>query len=184
MKMPSFSARLHLPGTRLPLSVEVDVSDERMRLTAGDREVADWPMSDIAVAVQSDGFHLTVDNEEIVLNPADSAHFAEVIGLTGANLPEVVGNGRASDARSLAPSELKQLRYEFLKSRVSEMAELINSTSVAPEQVFSQWLKLLKDINRRHGSGSIPTHVFYELNTELLDLIPEPVTEPGTAPAP
>lgn len=180
--MPSFSARLHLPGTRLPLSVEVDISDERMRLTAGDREVADWPMADIAVAVQSDGFHLTVDNEEIVLNPADAAYFAEVIGLADANLTPNGENGRASGAPSLDPAELKQLRHQFLKSRVSEIAELVSSSSVSPEEVFAQWLKLLKDLNRRHGNGSIPTHVFYELNTELLDLIPEPVQESKTAP--
>jgi len=182
VKMPSFSARLHLPGTRLPLSVEVDISDERMRLTAGDREVADWPMADIAVAVQSDGFHLTVDNEEIVLNPTDSTHFAQAIGIADPSLTPNGGSGRASGPLSLDAAELKQLRYQFLKSRVSEIAELITSTSVSPEEVFTQWLKLLKDLNRRHGNGSIPTHVFYELNTELLDLIPQPGHESKTAP--
>ena len=55
---------------------------------------------------------------------------------------------------------------------------------MSPADAFARWLKLLKEINRRHGQGSLPLDQFYRLNTELLDLIPEPEPAPTVAPAP
>jgi hypothetical protein len=62
--------------------------------------------------------------------------------------------------------------------RVSQVSAALNSTSVSPAAAFADWLRLLKEINRRHRQGSMTSDLFYELNTKLLDLIPEPPTEP------
>ncbi len=66
-----------------------------------------------------------------------------------------------------------------LERRVTEVTEALRSETLTPAAAFAQWLKLLKEINLRHGRGSMPTDVFYRLNSALLDLIPEPafVTE-------
>lgn len=170
--MPLFSARLHLPGqTRLPLSVEVDVSDERLRVTAGDRLVADWPLAEAEVIAQPDGFHITVDSEQAVLSLADATEFAAVLGISAV---EVRAPGSKRGKSDLGKETLKELRYEDIEGRISDIAALLTSSSVSPSEVFTRWLRLLKEINRRHGNGSIPTHVFYEMNSRLLELIPEP----------
>ena len=39
-------------------------------------------------------------------------------------------------------------------------------------------VRLLKEINRRLGEGSLPTSLFYQLNTHLLELMPEPARRP------
>lgn len=79
--MSSFDARLRLIGRAgFPLGVVVDLSDERMILTAGNSAVADWPLDEITIAALADGFHIKVEGEEVVLNVADSARFAVELG--------------------------------------------------------------------------------------------------------
>lgn len=80
--MTSFDARLRLvsePG--FPLGVEIDLTGERMVVTAGGKELADWSMREIQILAESDGFHIEAEGEEIVLNVSDDARFAEELGL-------------------------------------------------------------------------------------------------------
>lgn len=80
--MTSFDARLRLlsqPG--MPLGVEVDLDGGRMIITSDGKEVANWPLGDIKVVVQSDGFHFEAEGEEVVLNVTDTRRFAAEIGL-------------------------------------------------------------------------------------------------------
>ncbi len=174
--MSSFTARLHLPGqTKLPLSVEVDVDEERMVLSSGHREVAQWQLAELEVEVKPDGLHLKIDHEEVVLNADDQEGLVRVLGLyddeTRRNLPPESPTIRKPNLDS---TTIGEMRHEDLKSRIAEVASMLASRSVAPSDVFAKWLRLLKEINRRHGQGSLPARSFYELNTELLDLIPEP----------
>jgi hypothetical protein len=62
---------------------------------------------------------------------------------------------------------------------MSGIAKALASDSVTPAAAFTQWLSLLKEINRLHGQGSLPTDLFYQLNTQMLDLIPEPSPIPA-----
>lgn len=180
--MSSFTARLHLPGqTKLPLSVEVDVVDERIVLSSGRRQVADWALAEVEVAAKPDGLHLTVDHEEIVLNADDVAGLARLLGANESRPGRMVANDSSpSQSRSLDPETMSEMRYGELKERIGEVRAMLASNSVAPSDVFSRWLRLLKEINRRHGQGSLPARMFYELNTELLDLIPEPPRSGGS----
>ena len=59
-----------------------------------------------------------------------------------------------------------------MRGRVDEVANSLTSDSISPAEAFARWLGLLKEINDEHGRGSMPSEVFYELNTRLLDLIP------------
>ncbi len=173
--MSLYAARLHLPGQRkIPSNVEVDVTAERVALTVGDRVLADWPIEDLDVVLQADGFHIRVDGEEMVLNVIDAAGLAEELDLSVRDPSAPKADEHNGAVLQLDSATTTRLRYEEVESRVSELAESLTSDEIQPKQVFSQWLKLLKEINRRHGEGSMPIHHFYDLNTQLLDLIPEP----------
>lgn len=187
--MPSFDARLHLPGrTRLPLNVVVDVSDERMIINSGREHLGEWALDGLLMDSRPDGFHLTLDQEEIILAVSDSAGFAELlasqhIGDDNGGKPVVDsprgehndnGKGKGISGRL---NDLEE-RYEDVKLRISMLAGALTDESVSVEDFFGRWLRLLKEINRRHGQGAIPSRVFYELNTELLDLMPAPATTP------
>jgi hypothetical protein len=196
--MSSFNARLRLPGhSKLPLGVEVDISYERMTLTAGDRTVAAWPLEELDIASRSDGFHIKVDGEEMVLKVADSTRFASELGIgkrpghlavVGTDRPayteltEADGhqnslprtNGQIFSPRPVAGITSGEDQLDDMKRRISDIAKALTSDSVSPAAAFAQWLKLLKEINRRHGQGSMSTDLYYRLNTQLLDLIPEP----------
>jgi hypothetical protein len=169
-ELSSFNARLRLPGrTRLPLGVEVDIHHERLTLTTGDRTVANWPLEKLEVTLLPDGFHIEVDGEEMVLNVADASRFAAALGVatpmagrpTPASLPVVV---REPDAEQL----------EDLRRRISDLARDLTSETVTPSEVFAQWLRLLKELNRLHGDGALPNPLCHQLTTHLLELIPEP----------
>jgi hypothetical protein len=79
-------------------------------------------------------------------------------------------------ASSLLPAERSTDvgQVDGIRRRISEVAEALASDSVSPAQAFARWLGLLKEVNYRHGQGSMTTDRFFELNTELLDLIPDP----------
>jgi hypothetical protein len=182
-ELSSFNARLRLPGhTRLPLGVEVDILNERMTLTAGERTVANWPLEQLDIIVRADGFHIRVDGEEMVLNVTDSKAFAAALGIEASPVrPVAAGVGQTST--SLRPTAFAQPtdpELEDLRRRISDFARDLAADAVPPADVFARWLRLLKEINRRLGEGSLPTSLFYQLNTHLLELMPEPAPAPAT----
>ncbi|HEU5111964.1 MAG TPA: hypothetical protein VFU96_01530 [Acidimicrobiia bacterium] len=181
--MSSFNARLRLPGhSRLPLGVEVDILNERMTLTAGERTVANWPLDQLEIVVRADGFHIRVDGEEMVLNVTDSKAFAAALGVEAAPA-RPIGAAAGQTSTSLRPTMLNQpsdAELDDLRRRISAFARDLAANAVPPEEVFARWLRLLKEINRRLGEGSLPTSLFYQLNTHLLELMPEPAPAPAT----
>ncbi len=188
--MPLFDARLRLPGhSRLPLGVEVDIDHSRMTVTAGDRRVGTWPLDRLEVAAHPDGFHISVEGEEIVLSVSESARFAAALGVgrtprpslgsrRSAN-PELLGNAKGVQPPASGTSEVSPPapvvvdHREALDKRISAVAELLESDEVSPAHAFAEWVRLLKELNRRHGQGSLPSDQFFLLNTKVLDLIPD-----------
>jgi hypothetical protein len=200
--MSSFAARLRMPGrSRLPLGVEVDISRERMTLTAGDREVGDWALDQLDIDSRLDGFHITVDDEEMILDVTDSTRFAIEVGIAGRRRASLVetpaldlprnglssikgqlnhqpaGSGESASPVPAAETSPDVGQVQEIRRRISEVAQALDSHSVSPAQAFAGWIELLKDINRRHGQGSMSADLFYELNTKLLDLIPGPTPD-------
>lgn len=191
-RVPSFDARLRLPGqTRLPLNVVVDVSDERMVIISGREQLGEWALDGLLMDSRPDGFHLTLDQEEIILNVTDPAGFAaqllgrQPVGEESRGRPVVdtpraehnVNGKRRGISGRLDDVDLED-RYEDVKLRISMLARAVIDESISPEEFFGRWLRLLKEINRRHGQSAIPSRIFYKLNTELLDLMPEPAGTP------
>ena len=84
--MTSFDARLRMIGqTGFPLGVEVDLTGERMTVTAGESRVADWVLAEIMISSLPDGFHIKAEGEEVILNVADKGRFATEVGLRNAD---------------------------------------------------------------------------------------------------
>lgn len=80
--MSEYQGLLRIGGdTGRPMSVEIDLTDDRMRLTAGDIEVADWSRDEFRIQALQDGFHVRAEGEEIVLDIREDARFALEIGL-------------------------------------------------------------------------------------------------------
>ena len=80
--MTSFDARLRMAGqTGIPLGVEVDLTGERMTLTAAGAEVADWSLGEIDIRSRPDGFHIYAEGEKVILNVTDRIRFASAVGL-------------------------------------------------------------------------------------------------------
>lgn len=174
-----FPARLYIPGqTKLPLNVEVDISEERLSLTAMGRTVADWPLGEVEIEVQPDGFHLEFDNEEIVLSVTDTNGFADELGVSEEDDTAPKGGLGNGVVLPLSSKRLSELRFEDVTDRTAKLADAMVSDTESPDVVFGRWLRLLKEINAQHGRGSLPTQYFTRLNTELLDLMPDP-SEPA-----
>ena len=168
----SFDARLRLPGSRLPLGVEVDILHERMTVTSGERTVAQWPLERLEVTRRPDGFHIKVDGEELVLAVSDPNGFAKAVGVSATPARDTLPpSGRIAALAESNDEELAELRR-----RISDLARDLTSNAVPPEEVFGRWLKLLKALDRLNADGALPHRVFSQLNTHLLELIPEPVT--------
>ena len=168
--MSTFTARLHLPGrAKLPLGVEIDIQHERMTLISGGRNVAVLPLEDLDVSSRSDGFHLSIDGEDVVLIVGDSARFAAALGIKEYRRLSVV-----KPKRRVVDSTSKEDGPTDLERRVLEVREMLRSEVVTPAEACSRWLGLLRDLNRQHGEGSMAPGMFYRLNTLALDMITEP----------
>lgn len=80
--MSSFEGRLRVEGDTGPdIGVEIDLDGERMKVMAGDVEIADWTLDEIRVAALIDGFHIRAEGEEIILEVDDDGRFAVDLGL-------------------------------------------------------------------------------------------------------
>lgn len=66
------------------IAVQIDLTDERLRLRSGDTEIADWSLNDIRVSAQSDGFHIRAEGEEVIIDLRQDAEFAVALGLRSA----------------------------------------------------------------------------------------------------
>ena len=179
--MTHFDARLRLPGrTRIPVSVVVDISNDRLRFDQGDTALANWPIEGVVVEALSDGFHIKFNDEEVILNVADAQRFAGELARARKPAPQTPTEALPAEPQrpenmferlnGVDPEEL----FATVKVRIAELRESLADQSVEPEVVFARWLGLLKEINVRHGQGAMPTPLFYRLNTELLDLLPVP----------
>jgi hypothetical protein len=182
-----------MPGlSRLPMSVVVDITDELMTLTTGDRKLGTWNLSKIEFVPGSDGFHIVLDDEEVVLGVVESDQFAAELGRkrvakrprvsAPAPVPSVVDlNGGTSNAVTRRLAEIgPDEQSRDVEKRIAALERDLESDSVAPEEVFRRWLRLLKEINLKHGQDAMPTSVYYRLNSRLLDVMPEP-KGPGRA---
>ena len=150
--MSTFTARLHLPGrAKLPLGVEIDIQHERMTLTSGDRTVAVLRLEDLDVTQQAR--RLPHDGRWRGRRP----HCERAVPV----------RSRTGDQGAPAPDRGEAeatCRHSHVQRGVSPRfgtthlatRQALRSDAVTPTQACARWLSLLKEINRRHGQGSMP----------------------------
>jgi hypothetical protein len=102
--MTAYDARLRLDGTdEAPISVLIDLSDDRLTMMAGEIEVGDWARDEIRISALPDGFHVRAEGEEIILDVTDDAQFALDLGLR--NAPPLLRRRMSALLRSDAPTD-------------------------------------------------------------------------------
>ena len=84
--MSEYDARLRIEGDREPpLSVVVDLTDDKLKLSAGNEELAAWDRQGMRVSALPDGFHIMAEGEAIVLDVTEDARFALELGMRNAH---------------------------------------------------------------------------------------------------
>jgi hypothetical protein len=172
------------------MSVTVDVTNEKLRLTADDRTIGTWSLCDIDIDSRSDGFHLRVDGDEAILTMTDAPRFAAEMKLTqpaptrpqnpvvnGAENIAKRANGSRIEGRIGGLGQEEQLAD--VRRQINDLREAFSDPAVSPALIFGRWLALLKALNLRLGEGTMPAPLYFRLSSELLDLMPSPaVGEP------
>jgi hypothetical protein len=141
-----------------------------MTVTSGERVVAQWPLERLDIAMRPDGFHIRVDGEELTLTVSESKQFAAALGVADPANGAIAPPHLPADGGGSHERELTELR-----GRISDLARDLTSEAVSPAEIFGRWLKLLKELDRLHAEGVLPNPLFHQLNSHLLELIPEPV---------
>jgi len=84
--MTVYDARLRIEGEATPpMRVLVDLTNDRLTMTIGEEEVADWERNEMRVSALPDGFHIRAEGEAVILDVEDDAHFALDLGLRNAH---------------------------------------------------------------------------------------------------
>ena len=100
--MTAYDARLRMERTdEAPISVLIDLTDNRLTMRSGEIEVADWARDEIRVSALPDGFHVRAEGEEIILDVTEDARFALDLGLR--NAPPILRRRMAALLRDDAP---------------------------------------------------------------------------------
>jgi hypothetical protein len=67
------------------LQIRVDLSEERLVLHTGARVLGDWPLDELLIRGEDDGFHIRVEGEEAVIHTNDDPGLALELGLRSAS---------------------------------------------------------------------------------------------------
>lgn len=84
--MSEYDALLRIEGEKEPpLSVVLDLSDDALKLSVGDEELASWKREEMRISALPDGFHIRAEGEAIVLDVTEDARFALELGMRNAH---------------------------------------------------------------------------------------------------
>lgn len=76
-----FESSLRLPGDASELRATITLEDDRIRMAAGQHEIGEWTLDDVAISRRHDGFHLQIEEEELIVTINDSDSFAQAVGI-------------------------------------------------------------------------------------------------------
>jgi len=68
-----------------PVQIELDLEDERVKIRAGSATIGEWPLSELGIRGQDDGFHMRAGGDEMIVDLTDDVAFALEIGLHSAS---------------------------------------------------------------------------------------------------
>ena len=78
------SMRMTNPGGAA-LEVLVDLTEERMILHTDSKILGDWPLADLLIRGEDDGFHVRLEGEEVIIKTNDDPGLALELGLRSAS---------------------------------------------------------------------------------------------------
>jgi hypothetical protein len=79
--MTSFDAQLRMADEiAAPITVLVDLTDDRLSLTTDGKRLASWRLSDIKIAPTANGYRIGAVGEEVILTVTNREKFATEIG--------------------------------------------------------------------------------------------------------
>lgn len=68
-----------------PVRVELDLEDELVTIRAGSALIGEWPISELGIRGQDDGFHMRAGGDEMIVDLTEDVAFALEIGLQSAS---------------------------------------------------------------------------------------------------
>jgi hypothetical protein len=81
---------------------------------------------------------------------------------------------RGDSTAEATTSPALRAALNHLRARVDLIEQSIAADTLSPREATHYWIGLLKECNDAHNHGMLPTSVFKELNTRLLDLFTNP----------
>lgn len=78
---------------------------------------------------------------------------------------------RLDDRPVLVPIDDAAVDNFDLLRRVEVVETALQSHAAGNRELTGEWLALLREANRRHNDGRLPTPAFMDLNTRLLDVL-------------
>lgn len=102
--MVEFTGNLKLPGERgSGLAVQINLDDGVLDLRSPSTELGNWPLEQVLIHAEPDGFHLRVQGEEAIITTNDDPAFALAVGLRHA--PPLLRRRMADLLRHDAPDD-------------------------------------------------------------------------------
>lgn len=84
--MGRYDAHLVIEGEETQATpVVVDLTGDRITLSIGEEEVADWSKDQMRIQALPDGFHIRAEGEAVILDVAEDAKFALELGMRNAH---------------------------------------------------------------------------------------------------
>lgn len=64
------------------VGADIEVTEGSLALIVSDHEIGEWPLDEVAIDAEVDGFHMRVDGEEFVFTTTEAAAFALAVGIS------------------------------------------------------------------------------------------------------
>ncbi len=64
------------------VGADIEVTEGSLALIVSDHEIGEWPLDEVAIDSEVDGFHMRVDGEEFVFTTTEAAAFALAVGIS------------------------------------------------------------------------------------------------------
>jgi len=95
--VPEFQGKMRLTANPFDLvKAGIDVSEGNLALIVSDHEIGEWPLAEVSIDVDVDGFHVRVDGENFVFTTSQADAFAEAVGVAR---PRISKGGKAKTAK-------------------------------------------------------------------------------------
>lgn len=84
--MSTYNAKLLIEGEDTQATpVVVDLTGDRITLSIGEEEIAEWSKDQMRIQALPDGFHIRAEGEAVILDVTEDARFALELGMRNAH---------------------------------------------------------------------------------------------------